>query len=66
MPERSRCGILNGEKTDIVKLNKALTTIVHSISEEPKLMKRQTSNQKRQGRAIKEARKMDILSKKAN
>lgn len=65
-PERSSCGVLNKEKKDFVNLNKALTTSVHSISEEPKLMKRQTSNQKRQRRTIKVARKMEILSKKAN
>lgn len=39
-PGHSRCGILNREKKDIVKLNQALTTNVHSVSEEPKLMKK--------------------------
>lgn len=42
VPEQSR------EKKDIGKLNKALITIGQSISEEAKLMERQTSNKKRQ------------------
>lgn len=67
IPARNRrCGILNSEKKDIVKLNKALTTTVCTISEEAKPSKRQTSNQKRQWRAyIKAANKMKILPNKA-
>lgn len=48
VPEHSSCGIiLNREKKDLMKLNKALTTTVHGISEETSLMKRQTSKWKK-------------------
>lgn len=40
VPEHNSCGIiLKREKKDLVKLNKALTTTVHGISEETSLMK---------------------------
>lgn len=46
VPERSR------EKKDFGELNKPLTTTGQSISEEAKLMKRQTSNKKKDGKEI--------------
>lgn len=68
MPERSRCGILNREKEDVVKLN---SSTAHNCTQ---YFRRTQANEKtnlkpkknRQERAIMVARKMEILSKKAN